>query len=305
MYFRAFVLMSGLVVSAFCAGVGPHAAQLRSSIDFLNNPRPIAGGGYQASGVVHVSGTNGFLFVDDDNTRHVLWLELAADGAQKGKAVPIPLGTEIVDPEGMTTDGKYIYIVGSQSKRRGASGVGLIRFAFDPQRRVIQGAESIRDLKSLLAKDVAELRNKNINIEGLAWDPMQNRLLLGLREPLHNGRALLVPLTLRQSDGPFSIGNINIGPALGLQLDGAGIRSIEYDGSRKGFVVITGASLNKEDLDFRVLFWSGATSADSVPVLAQFAKKLKPEGITRATLQGSATSMIVFDVGRYAIGLPD
>ena len=302
MYFRTFVLISvGLIVATFY--VRPYAGQLRSSADFLNNPRPIAGGGFEVSGVVHINGTNGFLFVDDDNTRDVLWLELASDGTQKAKPVRIPLGTEIVDPEGMTTDGKYIYIVGSQSKRRSSSGVGLMRFVFDSQRRMIQNVESIRELKSFLAKALVELRNTDINIEGLAWDPMQNRLLLGLREPLDNGRALLVPLTLRQPGGPFSSDNINVGRPFTLHLDGAGIRSIEYDPSRKGFLVITGASRNKEDREFRVLLWSGAGSVDSPPILARFASKLKPEGVTRAALDGSETDMLVFDVGRYSIGL--
>src|SRR5687767_8184047 len=122
MYSRTFLLiLVGLILATF--NVRPYAGQLRSAVDFLNTPRPIAGGGFEVSGVVHINGTNSFLFVDDDNTRHVLWLELASDGTQKGKAVRIPLGAEIVDPEGMTTDGKYIYIVGSQSKRQSSSGV--------------------------------------------------------------------------------------------------------------------------------------------------------------------------------------
>ena len=280
----------------------PYAGQLQSSVDFLNNPRTIAGGGFEVSGVVHINGTNGFLFVDDDNTKHVLWLELASDGTQKGKAARIPLGAEIVDPEGMTTDGKYIYIVGSQSKRQSSSGVGLMRFVFDSQRRMIHSVESIRELKSFLAKALVELRNTDINIEGLAWDPMQNRLLLGLREPLDNGRALLVPLTLRQPGGPLSNDNINVGPPIPLHLDGEGIRSIEYDPSRKAFLVITGASQNKEDREFRLLLWSGTASVDSPPILRRFPSKLKPEGVTMATLDGSETHMLVFDVGRYSIG---
>ena len=298
------LMLIALIVAVIFTNFVPHVARSQQMADFSSRIRPIAGGKFEASGVVHVNGTNGFLFVDDSRTRDVLWLELTSTGGQKAAPVPIPLGTEIVDPEGMTTDGKYTYIVGSQSKSRGLAGIGLMRFVYDPQRRMIQSIESIRELKAFLARGLVELRNAEINIEGLTWDPRQNRLLLGLRAPLNNGQALLIPLKLRKPDGPFATDNITVEPALTLQLDGAGIRSIEYDSSRNGFLVIAGPSQDKEDREFRLLLWPGMTSPDlRPPAIVQFADNLKPEGVTSATLQGSETTMIVFDTSRYAIGL--
>jgi hypothetical protein len=36
-----------------------------------------------------------------------------------------------------------------------------------------------------------------LNVEGVAWDRQKRRLLLGLRSPVVNGHALVVPLKLR------------------------------------------------------------------------------------------------------------
>src|SRR5688572_28671442 len=116
-------------------------------------PRRIAGGKFEASGVTSVPGTNGALFVDDGQTRKIFWMEIADDGGQKGAAVEVPLpGVDVVDLEGMTTDGKYFYAVGSQSKDVGFDGDGLIRFTFDGATRQVGRVESVRDLKRFLSQ---------------------------------------------------------------------------------------------------------------------------------------------------------
>ena len=50
----------------------------------------------------------------------------------------MPLGAEIVDLEGMTTDGIYFYGVGSQSKSHGFDRAGLVRFRFNTHARRVQ-----------------------------------------------------------------------------------------------------------------------------------------------------------------------
>jgi hypothetical protein len=291
----------GLATLALVA-CGDPRAHSQESFNPFGRPQPIAGGKFEASGVVHVPGTSGFLFVDDSRTREVFWLDLTSEGVQKGAPVPIPLGLEIVDPEGITSDGKYIYVVGSQSKPRGLPGVGLMRFVYSPARRQIHGVESIRELASFLTAALPELRGVELNIEGLAWDQGRNRLLLGLRAPLRNGQALVVPLALLKPDGPLTTANLRIERPIALQLNGGGIRSIEYDTARGAFLVISGSSSDNEERDFRVLLWPGTPTTGSLPtVLARFADNLKPEGIAKATLQGSEATMIVFDASRFAL----
>jgi hypothetical protein len=272
----------------------------RVAEEFRSPPRPIAGGKFEASGIVQVPGANGFLFVDDNRRREIFWMEFTPEGTQRGLATSIPLVAEIVDPEGITTDGTFIYIVGSQSKSR-RSGPGLMRFVFDPQRRRVERLEAVNDLQTFLANELAELRQAELNIEGLAWDPQDERLLLGLRAPLVDSKAVVVPVKLRQATMPLSAGNLRVEPPIYLDLSGAGIRSMDYDSGKRSFLIITGAALDKEDRDFRVVIWSPVLSRTPLQQLALFADKLKPEGITKANLQGRDVTVIVFDRSRYMI----
>jgi hypothetical protein len=272
-------------------------------------PQSIAGGTFEASGVAHVPGTSGVLFVDDGRNREIFWMEVGADGSQKSPAVRVPLAAEITDLEGITTDGASFYVVGSQSKSKGFDGDGLVRFKFDPRTRRTGAVERIQGLKAWLAAHVPELKgaaqvvgDAALNIEGLAWDPRGSRLLLGLRAPVVDGSALVIALKLHDPRGPFSAANLRIdGKTIRLPLGGAGVRSLEYDTDAKVFHVITGAGPNKEDREFHIVEWNGAAAPSSLPLIASFASSLKPEGITRATLSGRPVNVVVFDTGRFAL----
>lgn len=271
-------------------------------------PRPIAGGTFEASGVASVPGTSQLLFVDDGRTRELFVMELANDGSQRGSAQSVALGADVTDLEGITSDGRHFYAVGSQSKKGGLDGDGLVRFTYDPATRRITGLQRVQGLKAWLAANVAELRGTEkrvgddvLNIEGLAWDPRGQRLLLGLRAPVVNGAALVVPVKLADANAAFTRENLRAdGPAIRLQLNGAGIRSLEYDEHAAAFRVITGAGLNEENLDFRILEWDGRSAAPSRE-LGSYNRRLKPEGITRTTINGKPASVIVFDVGSYVV----
>jgi hypothetical protein len=92
-----------------------------------------------------------------------------------------------------------------------------------------------------------------LNVEGVAWDPQNRRLLVWLRSPVVNGHALVVPLKLRDQNAALNFDNLEVegSKAIRLPLSGAGIRSIEYDESRKAFFLITGAGPNSERMDFK------------------------------------------------------
>ena len=266
------------------------------------------GGMFEASGVVHVSGTDGVLFVDDGRPSEIFWMRLDANGSQVGAVKPVPLGVSVVDLEGITTDGAYFYVVGSQSKSKGSDQAGIVRFRYDGQQQRVEGVESISGLKRFLEENVAELRGMGdksykaggINIEGVAWDPQKNRLLLGLRSPVSNGHALVAPLKMRDPHGPFALDNLEVenSRAIRLPLGGAGIRSIEYDGQSKAFRILTGAAANGEKTDFKLWEWNS-----NQPTLREsdtFDRTLKPEGVTRFSTGHRAFTFIVFDTSGYA-----
>jgi Protein of unknown function (DUF3616) len=272
------------------------------------DPVRISGGTFEASGVAHVPSTSSVLFVDDGRNQEVFWLELNADGSQKAPASALSLQADVTDLEGITHDGSSYYVVGSQSKSTGFDGDGLVRFRFDPATKQVEGVERVQGLKKWLADNVAELKGTGaragdsvLNIEGIAWDPVGKRLLLGLRAPVIDDQALIIALTLRDAKGPLSTDNLAVqsGKAIRLSLGGAGIRSIEYDAATAAFRIITGAGLNKESREFRVVEWKG--EGDDVREVARYSSKLKPEGITRTVFEGKSRTLIVFDTGRFTM----
>jgi hypothetical protein len=296
-------------ITAGALGLVLLAATTGSLARALPAPLPITGGRFEASGVVHVPGTRGVLFVDDGRNREIFWMEIAPGGAQHGAARPIPLGADVTDLEGVTTDGTWFYVVGSQSKKTGFDGDGLVRFKFDAQAHRIANVETVRDLKGFLAEHVPELAGTGrrigddvLNIEAIAWDPREERLLLGLRAPVVDGQALIIPLKIGDGEQALTRENLRVaGEAIRLPLGGDGIRSVEYDPRTKGFRLITGAGLNAETRDFRILEWDGSTARHGLREVTRFDRRLKPEGIATAPLDGRSTSIVVFDTSRFTM----
>lgn len=268
------------------------------------------GGTFEASGVVQVPGTDGVLFVDDGRTDEVFWMRLSDDRKQAGAINPVKLSASIIDLEGITSDGNHFYVVGSQSKAKGGDLTGLARFKFEANNKQAAGTQAISGLKNFLADNVAELRGMHdrkyndggINVEGIAWDPKNNRLLLGLRSPIVDGQALVVPLKLRDPQGAFSFDNLEVEgqKAIRLPLGGAGIRSIEFDKERQTFRLITGAGPNSENMDFKLWEWSGNGEPPTLRETDKFDRRLKPEGITRVSSGDQSFIFIVFDTSGYA-----
>lgn len=286
-----------LPVAGFVAAVAI-AAGCVAQVDTETQPPLIAGGRYEASGLASVPGSQGVLFVDDAQNKQVFWMELDAEGKQVGKAIAVPLGADIVDPEGITASATHYFVVGSQSKR-GTEGDGLVRFAFAEANHQVSGVERITGLKALLSSQVPELQQHGepLNIEGLAWDPVGKRLLLGLRAPVVDGQALVIPLSLIDPAGPFAAENLRVDQALRVPLGGAGIRSIEYDESTQVYQVIAGG---ETDNAFRLVEWNGR-SGSSVRDIASFPQSLKPEGVTRVSLGNKSLRVVVFDTGRVSV----
>ena len=280
----------------------------RSNVVAPGMLRPIGGGQFEASGVAQVPGSDELIIIDDGSTREIFLVELTADGLQERDAVAIPFDADVTDLEGITTDGRYLYVVGSQSKLTGFDGDGLVRFTFDPMTRRADSVERIQGLKAWLATNVAELRGTGtlagdhvLNIEAIAWDPGGGRLLLGLRAPVVDGHALIVPVRLADPVAAFSRENLRVdGETIRLNLGGAGIRALEFDARTNSFLLVTGASLNEETLDFRLVEWDGRPES-GLRDIETFSRDVKPEGITRAALGGRTVRVLVFDVGSIAV----
>jgi hypothetical protein len=269
------------------------------------------GGKFDASGVCDVPGADGVLFVDNGREGQVFWMKLDGNGKQAGAIKAVELGVGIEDIEGITTDGTNFYVVSSQSRPKAIEKDGLVRFRFDARTQKAEGVESLGGLKNFLVGNVAELRAEGermgkdggLNIEGLAWDAGHNRLLLGLRSPVVDGQALLVPLRLRNPRGAFSTENLEVegSKAIRLPLRGAGVRGIEYDGRAKVFRVISGAAEDQGKTDFGLWEWNGDELQPTVAETKRFDNDLKPEGVARVSAGGRDFLFIVCDASGYTV----
>lgn len=279
--------------------------------EVIKGMTPFLGGTFEASGVAGVAGTDGVLFVDNGRSGQVFWMGLDQNGKQAGAIKGLALGADVEDIEGITTDGTYFYVVSSQSRPKAVASTGLARFKFDARSQSVDGVVTIGGLKKFLVENVAELRGEGdrkskdggINIEGLAWDPRNGRLLLGLRSPVVDGQALLVPLKLRDSRGAFTIDNLQVegGKALRLSLGGLGVRGIEYDGQAKVFRILSGATEEQQLTDFGLWQWNGDEKQSVLREMNKFDKTLKPEGVARVTAGKRDFLIVVLDAGGYTI----
>jgi hypothetical protein len=201
----------------------------------LGSGIPFQGGTFEASGAAFVRGANGVLMVDDGRSDEILWMQLDEAGRQVGPVKPIPLGVTVEDPEAITSDGSYFYIIGSQSQPNGGDRNALVRFTFDAASQSVPKAEALTNLRDFLLSNVPELNTGQkaseggLNIEGIAWDFERGRWLLGLRSPQgKDGSALLVAVKLRNPAGAFSVDNLQLAEpsVIPLKLAGLGVRDI-------------------------------------------------------------------------------
>jgi Protein of unknown function (DUF3616) len=282
----------------------------------LSDIRKISGGRYEASGAVAVPDGNGILFVDDSKPGHVFYMPVNEMGMQDGPIKPIALGVSVEDPEGISQFGTRFVIVGSLSTLDSDDKGGLATFEFDAATQTVSKAVALTGIRKFLFDNVPELKGwadksaseGGLNIEGIAVDPdpQHPRVLLGLRGPVLNGRALIVPIKQRDRMAPLTLENIEMDEpnAFQLNLNGQAIRDIQYDSRLRSFLIISGSLENEAKTDFTLWEWMGdgnQAREDARPkeqILLD--KKMKPEGVTHLKISNRDFVFIVGDADSYA-----
>ncbi len=133
-------------------------------------------------------------------------------------------------------------------------------------------APLLAPLKLADAAERAAEAEGGFNIEGLAAGP-DGSLLIGLRNPVPRGQALLIPL-LNPADLVQGHGPARFGAAVPLDLGGRGVRSIDRVGS--GYLIAAGPT--GDDGSFAVYRWSG-NAADAPVLLKLELGTLRPEAL--------------------------
>jgi hypothetical protein len=124
------------------------------------------------------------------------------------------------------------------------------------------------------AATLAPEEPNGFNIEGLAATP-DGRLLIGFRNPIREGKALVVPI-----NNPKEVVNgkkPEIGMPVDLALKARGIRSMEYSPERERYLVVAGP-FNDEG-SFALYMWSEQSKEDPKIVKGVDFGQLNPEAI--------------------------
>jgi hypothetical protein len=223
-------------------------------------------------------------------------------------------GDKASDIEGATRIGDTIYWISSHSRtssgkarpwrrRLFATQVDLgaspptVRPVGKPYVNLIEDLASAPELKGLglgKAADIAPEQPGGLNIEGLA-DTADGHLLVGFRNPLKDGKALLVPIT---NPAALVVGNgarPAFGPPALLDLGGRGIRSME----RIGAVYWIVAGPTGDVGSFALYAWDGVPTHPATPAPVALPAQFSAEALF--ALPGTGQAMLLSDDGALRV----
>ncbi|HYD60731.1 MAG TPA: DUF3616 domain-containing protein [Noviherbaspirillum sp.] len=277
-----------------------------------------------ASAAVSI-GKSGFLIANDEDNVLRLYERSTPDKPPRTfdvGAILQPEGKEKhaeADIEGATVIGNRIYWIGSHgssadgesrpNRRRlfateiGGSGDAVtVTPVGTPFRDLVVALSSDQRLRKYKFKEAAGKSPESsgaLNIEGLAATPGK-ALLIGFRNPVHAGKALLVPLenpdaVLESSEKP------KLGSPIELPLGGLGIRSIEFVPAMNAYLIVAGPYDSRKD--FKLYKWSGKKKEAPQLVASDFASQadFRPEAFVQ--YPGEKASIDVFsDDGDRIVG---
>lgn len=142
----------------------------------------------------------------------------------------------------------------------------LLRFEVkNGQARNVARVTSLRDdlradnalAAAIKAKSGKSPHYSDLNIEGMAYFPKDNALLLGLRAPMAGDLSIIVPIT--NIDAMFDQkAKPQFGAPIFLDLDGGGIRSLHFDEHLNAFVIANEIVNNQGKDVSQIWLWSGA-----------------------------------------------
>ena len=259
---------------------------------------------YEASGVQQI-GDGRVVIIEDEKERaisHVL--TLGSDGTLQEDPLELDqhtkkIKTKLNDLEGIAVDaGDNVFAITSHSRNvKGKLKHSRERFA----RFKIKG-NLITDFKGFdtLGGYIRQAINADaINIEAISFDATGKSLLIGLREPLFEGKSLIVVL-----ENPNAIFDHDENPRISsqifrLDLNGGGIRAMDYNHKLGGFLLVNEISNAKGKIRSRFWFWNGNAAYKPRKVTIRGMENLRNiEGITSINNDGEPRLLIVSDDGK-------
>lgn len=277
----------------------------------------------ELSGCAVVNG--GVLIVDDEVVGSVLWcpkpmdrpMPLAPIMLERHKEDRAPYTDKaklfpFQDFEDIASDrDKDVYLVGSHKGKEGKRHPDrefLLRVAWKPESEELKvEGENYRLLDALepALRELGialELTRENIativNIEGLAYHG--GSLYFGLREPLTpQGKAIMCA---GSAPDLFSGETASL-ETVELDLEGGGVRALDWDPVRRALLVLSGPAEDKGKAE--PALWACQPDGTGITLLHRFEKDVaekKPEGVCRLSKDDSGQLLVVLDGELSATG---
>lgn len=159
--------------------------------------------------------------------------------------------------------------------------------------RDMLAAETLKPYRLAEAASRPPEADGGLNIEGLAATA-DGKLLIGLRNPLTQQRALIIPLD--NPDQVISGQRAHFGEPFELNLGQRGIRSIERLGT--GYLIVAGPT--GDNGSFTLFRWSGVRGDAPSQISAVELKDLRPEALL--AIPGGNRVLLLSDDGGVVIG---
>jgi len=275
-------------------------------------------GSCNASGSVSVS-SNLFLVADDEN--NTLRLYRTDIGGLPVKEFDFNAFLE-VEPEGKSMEadleagariGDRAFWIGSHGRNKNGKPRNNRHRFFATDIRWVNGEMTLKPVgkpcKTLLDELVLDARFDSfhlaqaariapkeagaINIEGLSATP-EGRLLIGFRNPVPDGKALLIPLL--NPNGVTQGANFKFGDPILLKLGGLGIRDIALHGAT--YVIIAGSWHGGGP--FQIYLWDGP-GAKPKPLAVKHLNDYQPEALVVYPDKGLLEFQVLSDDGNRVI----
>jgi hypothetical protein len=297
----------------------------------------IGGAPHNASEVVAL-GDSRFLFCDNDVSDALFEMRLDKSGGLAGPLIRRPISGVSAryfdDFESMAIIGggdRYRLVLAtsfslkirdararkkSQRAKRALERESLLRVsntgAAELQAEIIPGfrrwlIEQTPDLGPRWRKSLRWIPDDGgLNIEGLAWDPARAELLFGLRTPVIDGHPIILRVHVKDIAGIWNLNNFEMRAPVKLEVprDGLerGIRTMEYDESRKTTLIVTGNAVSQSKVPFELYAWDGnakgrVTRFEHI----RFDPKFRVEGVAPGTVARRAALVFVDDRGGYQV----
>ena len=273
---------------------------------------------YNASDIIPIADSR-FLFCDNNTDDALFELDLTPDGRKNGPLIRRPLrglaagAAHDLEDMALVEEGgrRYLFLTSSMQVRRTKPPGGVLRVTINPDETLV--AENMPDFRGWLIRAYPQLAasaqikpdDGGLNIEGLAWDRNRHALLFGLRTPTQDGKPLVLPVKVKNLAGPWTTKNLEAQTPIQLSLEPAGdeqgIRCLYNELDREGFLVIVGKTTKDSDAPYSLYEWDGNAGGAMRLFNVVFAKKMKPEGITRGSIGGRNALVIVDDGGGFQV----